>query len=309
MLILTLIGCGPETQSTGSGASGMPGSQETSNTPTAPGSPSAPGSSTDYDDDDDAWRIRVITPEGDELWSFTESQLSRLPQNQAGAQALAYSTINNWPTARFYAAEGYSIESILDASGVLETAQTISFRAEDGYEASFTRAQLLEPQYFFPNVRENDAGASAVMPMIAYRWRDGTSDISEVRDEKPTLIIGQRNPFEHTNPAFVIGVTEIIVDASPSETWPAATTFPLHGLIAEGETVKLQHPDFGRVKLHYTLDGSEPTPLSAMYNPSTFQPELNRPIPITEPTTIKVLVVGFGRNNSEIATFEFEPVP
>jgi len=185
--------------------------------------------------------------------------------------------------------------------------QTITFRAEDGYEVSLTREQLLDSQYYFPNVGENDAGAIQVTPIIAYRWRDGTNDMNEIREDRPTLIFGQRNPFEHTNPAFVVGLTEIIIDENPSETWVAASTFPLAGPIAEGETVKLQHPSYGLVKLHYTLDGSDPTPLSPMYNPSTYQPELNRPIPITEPTTIKVLVIGFGKNNSEIATFEFFP--
>ena len=87
-----------------------------------------------------------------------------------------------------------------------------------------------------------------------------------------------------------------------------ASAFPLPGSIAAGETVKLQHPDYGMVKLHYTLDGSEPTLLSTMYNPSTYQPELNRPIPISEPTVIKVLVSGYGKEDSEIATFEFIPI-
>ena len=255
----------------------------------------------------DAWRIRVISADGEEFWSFTEADLARLPAEESGAFAHAYSTINNWPTARFYAAEGFSIDRILHIAGVHGVAQTVTFRAEDGYEISLTREQLLGAQYFFPHVRESDYGALPVVPIISYRWRDGTDDLGEIREERPTLIFGQRNPFEHTNPAFVVGVVEIIVDSAPSETWQMAGTFPLPGPIAGDDTVKLQHPSFGMVKLHYTLDGSDPTPLSTMYNPSTFQLELNQPISITEPTTIKVLVTGFGRNDSEIAVFEFWP--
>ncbi|MCL2166547.1 MAG: chitobiase/beta-hexosaminidase C-terminal domain-containing protein, partial [Clostridiales bacterium] len=174
-----------------------------------------------------------------------------------------------------------------------------------GYEISLTREQLLTPQYSYPRVNESDEGAELVFPLIAYRWREGTDDLRALRDAKPSLIIGQRNPFEHTNPAFVIGVTEILVSDAACEAWPAATTFPLPGLIAAGETVKLQHPDFGLVKMHYTLDGSAPTVLSPMYNPSTYQPELNAPIPILEPTVIRVLVTGYGKEDSEIATFYF----
>jgi len=254
---------------------------------------------------DGSWRIHVVNTAGEELWSFGEAELASLPAERSAAFAHAYSTINNWPSARFYAADGYRVESILSMAGALDAAQTVTFRSEDGYETSLTREQLFSGQYYFPMVGESDAGAAPVAPIIAFRWREGTADLSELYENKPTLIFGQRDPFEQTNPAFVEGVSEIVVDVAPSLTWPAAGTFPLPGPIAEGETVKLQHPSFGRVKLHYTLDGSDPTPLSEMYNPSTYQLELNAPIPIIGPTTIKVLVTGYGMNDSEIAVFDF----
>jgi len=256
-------------------------------------------------DDPDAWRINVVSVSGDVLWSFTEGDLRRLPPEQACDFTHAYSTINNWPTALFYAADGYSIEGILRAAGVYDIAQTITFRAPDGYEASLTREQLLSPQFFYPNVSENENDAAPVKPIIAYRWRERTENLSEIYENKPTLIFGQRNPFEHTNPAFVVNVAEIIIDERPCDIWQEASTFPLQGAIASGETVKLQHPSYGLVKLFYTLDGSEPTVFSTMYNPSTYQPELNVPIPITERTVIKVLVTGYGKLDSEIAEFEF----
>ena len=260
------------------------------------------------DNDDGTWRIYIKNTDNEELWSFTEDQLYALSPEHSAAFAHVYSTINNWPATRFYAADGYRIDSILLAAGVLDAAQTITFRSTDGYEISLTRDQLMSPQYYYPQVGENDGGAEPVFPIIAYRWRDGSEDINAIRDDKPILIFGQRNPFEHTNPAFVEDVAEIIVDYAPSETWPVASTFPLPGSIASGETVNLQHPSYGLVKLYYTLDGSDPTPLSTMYNPSTYQLELNRPITINEPTIIKVLVTGYGRNDSEIAVFEFLPV-
>ena len=257
--------------------------------------------------DEDSWRIRVVVPSGDEIWSFTEAELIALPEGQALAATGVYSTINNWPSARFYAAEGFSIEGILKLAGVLDTAQTITFRAADGYEVSLTREQLFCERFFYPNVGEDAVGAEPVLPIIAYRWREGSADISELRSDKPSLIFGQSNQHEHTNPAFVIGVAEIVVDDSKCDTWDMASVFPSPGLIAEGETVKLQHQFFGLVKLHYTLDGSDPTIASTMYNPSTYQLELNVPILLTEPTIIKVLVFGYGKNNSDIAEFEFTP--
>ena len=286
--------------------SSSPGSSGSPDSPGSPGSPGSPHTSASHDNDE--WRIKVTTAEGAELWSFTETTLKHLSPERAGAFAHAYSTINNWPTTRFYAADGYRVESILLAAEALDIAQTVTFRAADGYEVSLTREQLLAEQYYFPKAGEGDSGALRVAPIIAYRWRESTDNLNEIRSDPPILIFGQSNPFEHTNPAFIEDLVEIIVNDAPSTAWPAAGTFPLPGQIPEGETVKLQHPDFGLVKLHYTLDGSDPTPLSPMYNPSTYQLELNKPIPITEPTTIKVLVTGFGKSNSEIAVFEFVPI-
>ncbi|MCL1975500.1 MAG: chitobiase/beta-hexosaminidase C-terminal domain-containing protein [Firmicutes bacterium] len=265
--------------------------------------------------DDSVWRIRVTDMQGSEALNFSEQELAELfaasdallPE-QTGLFTHMYSTVNNWPASHIYAASGYSVAAILTAAGLKDNARTITFHGADGYEVSFTAQQLFSPQYYYPQAGENENGAEPVWPIIAYRWREGASDLSDIPHNKPSLIIGQRFPSEHNNAAFVVGIAEIIIDNAPGEAWPAASTFPLPGSIAAGETVKLQHPNYGMVKLYYTLDGSEPTYSSTLYNPSTYQPELNRPIPITEPTTIKVLVSGYGKDDSAIAVFNFTPV-
>ena len=253
-------------------------------------------------------RVTVIGAAGGEIWSFSEETIRGLSADQVDAFVHVYSTINNWPAVRFYAAEGYKVETLLAEAGVLETVQTVTFRAEDGYEVSLTREQLLSKQYFYPHAGEDGEGAEQVYPIIAFRWKEGTEDVGAIRDDKPLLIFGQRDYSEHTNPAFVVGVSEIIVNTEPCERWPAASAFPLPGPIAKGETVKLQHPNYGLVKLHYTLDGSDPTMRSPLYNISTYQPELNKPILINESTVIKVLATGYGRDDSEIAVLEFTAV-
>lgn len=236
---------------------------------------------------------------------FTLKELAALPHS--GFEHV-YSTINNWPTSRFYAARGITVRSILKAAGVLDTAQVITFRSPDSYEVSFTREQLLDqPRYYYPQAADGSAEkAELVEPIIAYEYKEGSSDMGAAVADAPCLILGQSHPAEHTNPAFVVNVTEIIVSNQEAEIWEPATTFPSPGKIAAGEKVKLQHKYFGLVKLHYTLDGSDPTELSPLYNISTYQPELNVPLTINQDTVIKVLVTGYGKRNSIISSFAFD---
>ena len=219
-----------------------------------------------------------------------------------------YSTVNTWPTPRFYAARGIKVHSILKAAGVLDTAKQITFRASDSYEITFTREQLLDkPRYYYPKVEEGLAeSARWVYPIIAYEYKEGSNDMQAAKPDVPCLIIGQSYPGEQTNPTFVVNVSEIIVSNEEPDSWEPATTFPPEGKIAAGEKVKLQHKYLGLVKLHYTLDGTDPTENSPIYNISNYRPELNVPITIEEDTVIKVLVTGYGRKNSEISTFTFE---
>ena len=272
------------------------------------------------------WSIRVVGPDGTVARRFTESELADVlsgidiisdtnatydidasAPDINGRFSHVYSTVNNWPAARFYAADGYSVASVLAEAGLYDRAQTILFRSEDDYEVGLTREQLFSPQFYFPNVNIDAEGAEPVYPIIAWRWREGSDDLGDARaDGGACLIIGQQNPFEQTNPAFVEKLSEIVVSEDPCEAWPPPTTFPAPGPIAAGDADKLQHPSIGLVKLYYTINGDDPTMLSDLYNPSTFRLELNVPIEITGPTTIKAFARGYGKADSEIAVFKFE---
>lgn len=250
----------------------------------------------------------TITVKGDGIdgdRDFTFEEIASIPN--CGFEHI-YSTVNTWPTPKFYAAKGLKVHSILKATGVLDTAKIITFRSPDGYNISFTREQLLDtPRYFYPNVKEGSSdGAEFVYPIIAYEYKEGSDDMTEIKPDVPCLIIGQTNPSEQTNPTFIVDISEIIVSNQEPEAWEPASTFPKEGKIAAGETVKLQHKHIGLVKLHYTLDGTDPTELSPIYNISNYRPELNTPITIKEDTVIKVLTTGYGKKNSEIATFTFD---
>lgn len=58
--------------------------------------------------------------------------------------------------------------------------------------------------------------------------------------------------------------------------------------------------------MFYTIDGTDPKSNGKLYNPSTYQPELNKPIPIEDDTIIKGFAKGFGKYDSDIAAFEYK---
>lgn len=220
----------------------------------------------------------------------------------------AYSTINNWPAAKKYAARGVKLAAVLKAAGMKDEAKCITVKGKDDFEWAFTREQLLDtPRYYFQEIMSGDpAGAEPVEPLLAYEYMESSDNLSEAKADDLCLIMPQANVHEQTNHTFVKGVREILVTVEDPGKWEKAFVFPQTEYIAAGDTVKLQHKDIGKVKMYYTLDGSTPSEKSTIYNPSTYQPELNKPIKIEQDTTIKVLVKGFGKYDSDIAEFRYK---
>lgn len=250
----------------------------------------------------------IITVSGSGVDGTHEFQVSEMKTWEDSQFEHIYSTINNWPSPKKYAVRGIKLQKILEAAGLKAPAKSFTFKSDDGFEWSFTREQLLEtPQFYFPGVKDGDAqNPEPVEPVIAYEYLEGSDDMSKAAAGDPCLIVGQANVKEQTNITFVINVADIVVSSDDPGQWQLPTIFPAPGQIASGETVKLEHNEIGKVKMYYTLDGSTPTENSTLYNPSTYQPELNKPIPIEKDTTIKVLVKGFGKDDSDIATFEYK---
>lgn len=255
---------------------------------------------------DGAYADWAITISGDGIQGEQVYTLSELAALEEGRFAAVYSVINNWPTCGTYVGEGITLSAILELAGVYDTAQTITIGSYDGYRASFTRDQLLEAeQFYYPDCGSSGEGAVTVLPIIAYNWKQGGTDLEQARADAPCLIVGQTDYLQHNNPVFVEGVTYITV-SDRLEQWEAPYIWPQAEGAAPGDVVKLQHDAYSMVKIYYTLDGSRPDVYSAMYNPSTYQPELNRPISVEGDMTIRALAVGYGKADSEIAEFHIE---
>jgi hypothetical protein len=255
-----------------------------------------------------------------------------------------YSTINTWPTKSFYRGQGVRLADLLKlAGGLNEDATQIKFTASDDFSATFTVQELLhQTRYLFPNFIDYDlpapdryygqvpgdtSKAAPVEPIIAYKsfsvndFQDLLDDGNFSDADANHLLYGQRAVTQQTNSRFAKYVTEIEVLTDPPAKWDSPTVDPAPGQVPVGTKVELHSPFDEEDKVHYTLDGGDPSIESPMYNwiakrwqsdRQDVLDEINRPIEITQDTTIKAFVTGPGRLDSDIIEFTYtveEPEP
>lgn len=251
-------------------------------------------------------------------------------------QDVIYSTINTWPTKSWYRGQGVLLEELLDlAGGLNEEATQIRFRSNDNFTITFTLEELFAPRYRFPNFIDYDlpepdryfghipgdpSGAVEVPVIIAHK-SSSSGSYAEIQDPENLsrsdanhLLYGQRAVTQQTNARFAKYLIEIEVLTDPPSKWDNPTASVEPGEVPAGTLVELHSPYDDEDKVHYTLDGSDPTIESPMYNwiasrwwssRSDVLDEINRPIKITEDTTIKAIVIGPGRLDSNIVEFTY----
>lgn len=248
-----------------------------------------------------------ITVSGDGISGELVFSMNELAKEGA-YDAVVYSVVNNWPSDKFCIAEGVTLESLLKKAGVWDSFQTVTVAAADGYSTTFTREQIMIERFYYPGLLEDDESGKEARPfLLTTKYAGDTDDMADLEEEEaPRLVFGQSYIEEHNTVAFVENVAFVTVSNTPAEKWANPGAFPESGEIRKGETVKLTHDFFGMLKIFYTLDGTDPTVNSAMYNPSTYQPKVNAPIPIEQDVVIKAFAWGYGYADSDIVTFEFK---
>jgi hypothetical protein len=222
---------------------------------------------------------------------LTLAELEAMSQEQH-----RYTVINSFPTESVVYAGGIPLMALLERAGLKDSAQMLTFTASDGFSRTLTVSEMFAPRYSFPESGER----VAVPAMVCLLY--GTEGFDELESTTLRLIMGQRAQNEQNNPWFVRFLSIIEVSAEAPDSWPEVTFERTDG--EDGVTLELQHPQFDSVKIYYTLDGSEPTVESEMYNVSAtrFQPELNKPLVITENTTVRAIAIGPGRADSAVSS-------
>ncbi len=237
----------------------------------------------------------VLTVTGDGVEKTVEFTLSDLQQLTQVTQT--YSAYNGFPAWKtFTDMTGPSLKSLLDQAGLKDEATLITIKGSDGYQITFTRQQLLEqPRYYFPHGNEDNSQEDKVPvePVLALNASEGL------------LVFGQAAPQEETNESFVKKMClggKIEVGTAALEQWEPPTADPTGGSKAAGTQVTLTNQDRNSF-IYYTLDGSEPSVCSFLYNISEFKE--NKPIDINEDVTLKARTIGFGKLDSEVVSYEY----
>jgi len=292
VVILSLLtGCHSQKQATNSNAPGT----ATESTAQTEGKP------------DRGQVVLTITGNGVEHETkFTLTDLQSMEGTPAGA---CYSTVNNWPTKKFFVGQGVQVTQLLKKAGIKNDARTIIVRAADGYSVTLTREQLEEKRFCYPNLLKGSTeGAREVPAILAWEHQEGTSDLNKAVGGNLRLFLGQKGLNDVVTAAYVKDVANIEVSTAPPGQWDVVQAQPAPGKVKRGTGVVFSHPGQDLVKIYYTIDGSTPGVNSLLYNPSAtyFQPDLNKPVPVDKPVTIKAVVIGFGKHDSQVATFKYD---
>lgn len=207
-----------------------------------------------------------------------------------------YSTYNTYPTYKTYSdITGVEVIELLRLAGLSpEDDKEITFRATDDFQTSLRIGDLIAERYYFG---QNGNKGSQVPVVI------GSND--------KRLYIGQLTAQEQTDQAFVKNVSRIVVGNTVGQ-WGESTADPASGAtVQKDDPIRLALPSGSdNAKLYYTLDGSEPTVGSAMYNKtadSFLGGKEHDPIPApsNDEFVITTRIIGLGKMDGNVVKFTY----
>lgn len=255
--------------------------------------------------------------------TFTLDQLKQMEQHQ-----YLYSSINTWPTKKWYVGEGVKLIDLLNKAEMTDEATLLKFTSADGYTVTITVKELFEDKrYRFPNFKSGSdsdghlpggpSGKIEVEPIVGLISVEGSDNPRYMNDLNSLLLmLGQRTVTEQTGNLFVKYLNKIEVLTVEPEKWDAPQANPVSGTVPSGTMVALSNIHSDDDKIHYTIDGSTPTMESPIYNwiasrwwtaRADVLGTINRPIgPINEDTTIKAVTIGPGKLDSDVVIYKYQ---
>jgi len=165
----------------------------------------------------------IISVDGDIKEELLLKDLSELevdeswPPKETAAPIVRrmYTAMNNYGTKRFYAVEGIRISYLIENLGL--TDDSILTFVSGGMSETFTKAQLEEPRYYYPD----DGEPTMVEPLLAY-MSDGPKDGSQPSFDNMDyesglrLYFGQKDRGEVLAPRYLKEVFHIKITQGES---------------------------------------------------------------------------------------------
>lgn len=253
--------------------------------------------------------------------SLSMAELQAMEQYQH-----VYSTINTWPSKKWYIGEGVKLGDLLKMAGIKENARLVRFVSIDGYEVMLTVKELLEDKrYYFPHLKDNSendgsipgspSDALEVEAILAILSAEDSTEPLDMNDMNALLlIIGQRAVTEQTNNVFLKYINKIEVMTTEPPKWDNPRASIGSGDVSAGTEIELSNKSNDADKIYYTTDGSTPTINSPIFNWSARRwwnqragslEEINKAIEIKEGTVIKAITIGPGKADSDVVTFTY----
>jgi hypothetical protein len=256
----------------------------------------------------------VLTVTGDgvnKTVQFTMADLRALPQ-----ETHTYSGYNHWPNLRLFTdCTGPTLQTILDEAGLKSNVTLLRCKPGGGIYIDYTYDQLMTlERYYFPDGTPGDCpvwpqprseeGKVRVPAMIALNNASGRLCFGQVATNEP----------QGGNCAMLEGMCTggtIYVSCAPLSQWDSPlVNIPSGTVVPAGTLVRLSCPEDTPedVMIYYTLDGTDPTYGSYIYNISysNFRPnDVNHPIPINGDVTIKARLIGIGKLDGDVLTLHY----
>ena len=251
--------------------------------------------------------------------NYTLEKLKSMPQTRA-----IFSTVNTYPTKNWHVGEGVTLKDLLKEAGIKDDAKKIKFYASDGFYQEFTIKEILEDtRYYFPGLKENDEydgrlpgsdrDPEKVETLVALMSAEDDKYEGMSGDRGIRLLMGQRAVTEQNNPWYIKKLNKIEVSREEPGKWDAPIADLQPGKVEPGTKIILSCPnkmELEEAKIYYTTDGSEPDLNSDIFNIIAPRWERdgrsNQPIEINKTTTIKAVIIGPGKHNSDVVELKYE---
>lgn len=254
--------------------------------------------------------------------SFSMDELKQIAKNE-GDKIYNYSGYNTFPTFKTSIdAQGPTVLGIINTSGIkLDSDTLVRITDRSGYSVTMTGDELNEDRYYFPNGKTGTENGGAATE-AAYKDSVKVPAIIDISSEglkdNGVLRFGQVSPNEQNFPGFVkyvgkggkiiIGGKAVKCKAVQSITDGNGKLLINNANIVKGTQLQINSPENG-VKIYYSLDGSEPTDGSKIYNYSE-KVQIKYPsLDTVGKVTLKVMAVDYGKYDSDITTFVYNVVP